>query len=283
MMESCLSQIEEIAKRMRLRALDMAYSAGKYGAHLGGGLSAIEILAALYSRIIKYDLNNPYWPDRDCVLLGKAHGVLAYYTALYEAGLISNEDINSFEKNGSRFVGHPIHDVSKGIEYSGGSLGMALSVGCGLALSAKRRNSQRKVYVLLGDGECQEGSIWEAVSFAAKYELNNLIIVIDQNGLQSDGTVNEIAGTNDLASQMAAFGCQVEEVDGHSIEALLEVFRKAGASQKPTTILAKTVKGKGVSFMENNYKWHHSQLNHEQYEQAVREVQASTVSAGKTC
>lgn len=271
-MENSTVQIEKMAGSMRKMALDMAYSAGKYGAHLGGGLSAIEILAVLYGAVLQFDPGDPFWADRDRVLLGKAHGVLAYYTALYEAGLINGQDIASFETNGSKFIGHPMRNIEKGIDYSGGSLGMALSVGCGLALSAKRRESSGKVYVILGDGECQEGSIWEALIFAVKYQLDNLILIVDQNGLQSDGRVADIAGTEDLAKKMVAFGCSVTETDGHDVKALLHAFQSIESNGRPTAIVAKTVKGKGVSFMENDYKWHHSQLSQKQYEIAISEV-----------
>ena len=265
-------ELVEMSKRMRLCALNMAYSAGKNGAHLGGGLSAIEIFAVLYGAIARVDSQNPLWEDRDRILIGKAHGVLAYYTALYEAGFLTKEDIEGFEVNGSTMIGHPVKNLQKGIEYAGGSLGMALSVGAGFALSARNNSSHRKVYVVLGDGECQEGAIWETLIFATKYNLDNLVIIVDQNGMQSDGTTLEVAGFNDVTAKMRAFGCDVEEVDGHNISELLRAFQKVSI-KKPKVIVAKTIKGKGVSFIEDDYRWHHSQLSKEQYEQAVREVQ----------
>ena len=183
--------------------------------------------------------------------------MLAYYTALYEAGFISKEDIDSFEKEGSLFIGHPVKNIDKGIEYSSGSLGMALSVGVGMAISAKNRKSHRKIYVIMGDGECQEGSIWEACFLAGKHQL--------------DGFSKNICGYDNLEEKFAVFGCAVKNVDGHSVEALLNAFEHCNQN-KPNVIIANTIKGKGVSFMENNYKWHHSVLNKSQYELALAEV-----------
>lgn len=266
--------IRESAKRMRLLSLAMAYKAGKNGAHLGGGLSLIEIMAVLYGKVLNVDPENPTNPDRDIVLMGKGHGVLAYYTALYESGFISEEDIDSFEKEGSLFIGHPVKDVNKGIEYSSGSLGLALSVGVGMAISAKNRKSQRKVYVIVGDGECQEGSIWEACSLAAKHQLGNLVVIVDNNRIQSDGFSKDICGYDNLEEKFTAFGCAVKNIDGHSIEELLNAFEHLD-NNKPNVLIADTIKGKGVSFMENDYKWHHSPLNEAQYEMALAEVRSA--------
>jgi len=266
-----ICELKQMSLKMRVQAINMAYEAGKNGAHLGGGLSAIEIFAVLYGKILNINPQNWGNKDRDVVLLGKGHGVLAYYTALYETGFLTIEDIQSFEQPGSKFVGHPIRNIEKGIEFSSGSLGMALSVGAGLALSAKRRKSTRKIYVVMGDGECQEGSVWEALFFAVKYKLNNLVIVIDNNRIQSDGYTEDIGGYSDLAVKMDAFGCETMIVDGHDVEALLQAFEKEQV-EVPRVIIANTVKGKGVSFMENDYKWHHSVLTKEQYEKALSEV-----------
>ena len=273
-----ITSIKELAKRMRLRSLTMAYKAGKNGAHLGGGLSLIEIMAVLYGGVLNINPETPINPERDIVLMGKGHGVLAYYTALYEAGFISKEDIDSFEKEGSLFIGHPVKDISKGIEYSSGSLGMALSVGVGMAISAKNRKSHRKIYVIMGDGECQEGSSWEACFLAAKYQLDNLVIFVDNNRIQSDGFSKDICGYDNLEEKFAAFGCEVKSINGHSVEALLNALEYHNYN-KPNVIIANTIKGKGVSFMENNYKWHHSVLNKSQYETALAEVR-STYAGG---
>lgn len=265
------NKLIDMACRMRRLAIEMAYAANKNGAHLGGGLSLIEIMAVLYGEVMNVDASQPNSENRDIFLLSKAHGVLAYYTALYEKGFISREDIDSFEKEGSDFIGHPIRNIEKGIEYSGGSLGMALSVAVGYALSFKMKKNERKVYVVLGDGECQEGSNWEAFFAAYKYKLNNLIIIIDNNGLQSDGKVEEISGISDLGQMIASFGGDVRVVDGHNVEELYnELMSEIGDS--PKVIIANTIKGKGVSFMENNYVWHHGILSEKQFRDAMDEV-----------
>lgn len=261
-----------IAKRMRIRALRMAYLAGKNGAHLGGGLSSIEILAVLYGAVARLDNENPNWDDRDRILISKAHCVLAYYTALYEAGFLTDNDLDSFEQNGSDFVGHPIRNRYKGIEYAGGSLGMALSVAAGMALHAKNINSNRRVFVLVGDGECEEGAIWEAALFAANYKLSNLVMIIDNNHLQYDGAIDEVAGLNDIAVKLDAFNWEVRQVDGHDVFQLEQVLKEPGKN-RPIAIIADTVKGKGISFMENDVKWHHSELKKELYDKAIAELQ----------
>lgn len=265
-------RLTAMAKRMRLKALDMAFHAGKAGAHLGGGLSSIEILAVLYGEIARLDCSNPYWEDRDRILISKAHCVLAYYTALNEAGFITDEELKLFEKNGSDLAGHPLKNIEKGIEYAGGSLGMALSAAAGMAIHAKAVNSKRKIYVLLGDGECEEGSVWEAMMFAANYKLDNLVAVIDWNKLQYDGTIAEVAGLDNLPEKIRAFGWKAVEADGHDIRDMVRAYQE-GEPGKPLAILANTVKGKGVSFMEGNPLWHHSELNESLYKQAVEEVQ----------
>lgn len=266
-------ELAEMAVRMRLKALEMAYHAGKTGAHLGGGLSAIEILAVLYGAAARIDSENPFWDDRDRILISKAHCVLAYYTALQEAGFISGEELNTFEQNGGSLAGHPVKNIEKGIEYAGGSLGMALSVAAGMAVHAKNAGSRRRIYVLLGDGECEEGSVWEAFLFAANYRLNNITAIIDRNRLQYDGTTEEVAGLTGLADKIAAFGWKTVRADGHSVSELLQAY-KSTDDEKPLAVIADTVKGKGVSFMENNPAWHHSELKKEMYEQAAAQVRA---------
>lgn len=269
-MNNNVSDIEEMAYRMRLYALRMAHDAGRNGAHLGGGLSCIEILAALYSFA---DINPQNIKDRehDRILISKAHCVLAYYTALYEKGFLTEEDINNFEKNGKELPGHPVKKIEYGIEYAGGSLGMALSVGIGMAYSAKQEKSKRRVYVLLGDGECEEGSVWEGIISASHFNLDNLFVIIDRNRLQYDGTTEEIGGLGHFKEKLSIFDWKVEEIDGHDIRALLKAFKNEDV-KKPKMIIANTIKGKGVSFMENNKKWHHSILSDKQYEEAIAEV-----------
>ena len=265
-------QVVEMAKRMRLKALDLAYAAGKTGAHLGGALSAVEILAALYGGVARVDAKDPGKEERDRILIGKAHCVLAYYTALYEIGYLTEEELNMFEQDGAFLTGHPQKDVCRGIEYAGGSLGMALSVGAGMALHAKRRAKEQRVYVLLGDGECEEGAVWESMLFASKYRLDNLIAIIDRNHLQSDGSTLAVAGLDRLSEKAEAFGWKAVCVDGHDVGQLMEAYC-AGTDGRPLAVIADTVKGKGVSFMENDPSWHHAELNEELYRKARREVE----------
>ena len=270
-------RLEEMAKRMRLRALRMALSAGENGAHLGPALSCIEIFSVLYGTIMKFDVVNPNWPERDRMMVSKAHCVLAYYTALAEVGFLTDTELDTFEQNGTFLAGHPAVDLAKGIEYSGGSLGQALSVSVGMAIDAKKKGRQNKVYVLLGDGECDEGSNWEAFMAAAHFELDNLVVVLDKNQLQYDGTTNEVMNLGDFAAKMKAFRWQITEVDGHNIGELLYAFAVQTVRQ-PHMIIANTVKGKGVSFMENRREWHHARLTPEQYELAIAEVESEEKS-----
>jgi len=270
--EQIIHKLEEMSKRMRKNALDMALAAGANSSHFGSGLSIIEITATLFGAIMKYDRNNPQWSGRDRFILSKGHGVLGYYTALAEAGFVPKEDLLTFEKTGSYLVGHPVINREKGIEFSNGSLGMGLSLGIGVALAGKRRNSKYKVYVLMGDGECNEGSIWEAAMAAPQFKLDNLVAIIDKNNFQLGGTNSEIMSVGDLAGKWRSFGWGVVEVDGHNVGQLYDVFNKANIHGRPATIIANTIKGKGVSFAENNNVWHHAVLTKSQYETAILEL-----------
>lgn len=267
-------RLEAMAKRMRLAALDMALEAGESGSHLGGGLSCIEILAVLYGAVMKYDVKNPEAPERDRFFPSKNHCVLAHFPALAEAGFIEKEELLEFKKDGGRLTGYP-KNLEIGLEYSGGSLGMAISVAIGTALSLRERKMKNRVYVLMGDGELNEGSIWEAFMSAAHYGLSNLTVIIDRNHLCYDGDTEEVMAISPLSDKMKSFGWNVVECDGHSVESLLEAFEKQTdleSKGKPTIIIAETVKGKGVSFIENKREWHHNRLSKAQYEQAVEEV-----------
>ena len=272
--EEKLRSLDKMCRRMRLSALKMALGAGNNGAHIGPALSCIEIMAVLYGEVMRIDPHNPQWFERDRFIASKAHCVLAHYTALQEAGFITPEELENFEHNGSFLAGHPSANLDKGLEYSGGSLGQALPVGIGMALDAKQKGRENRVYILLGDGECDEGSNWEAFMAAAHFRLDNLIAVIDKNTLQYDGTTDEIMGLGDLGAKLRAFGWAVSEIDGHNIRMLLDAF-SVNPQDQPYAVIAHTVKGKGVSFMENVREWHHSRLTQQQYELAVAEVEAA--------
>lgn len=273
MEQELLNKIKSMAKNMRYNTLKMALNAGNNGAHLGGALSCIEIFAVLYGGIMNFDISAPEWNERDRFLAGKAHCVLAYYTALHEVGFVSLEELETFEHNGSLLVGHPMMNLMYGIEYSGGSLGMALSVGVGMAFDAKQKKRKNRIFVLLGDGECDEGSNWEAFMSARQFCLDNLIVIIDRNHLQYDGLTTEIMNLGNLSQKIVSFDWEVIEVDGHNIQALYESLTLPIQKDKPRVVIADTVKGKGVSFMERNREWHHGTLNQIQFETAISEIE----------
>ena len=235
-------------------------------------ISIIEITATLFGAIMRYDRNNPEWSERDRFILSKGHGVLGYYAALAEAGFVPTEDLLTFEKTESYLVGHPVINREKGIEFSNGSLGMGLSLGIGVALAGKRRNSEYKVYVLMGDGECNEGSVWEAAMAATHFKLDNLVAIIDKNNFQLGGPNSDIMSVGDLVAKWRSFGWDVVEVDGHNIGELYDAFCRVNIPKKPVAIVANTIKGKGVSFAENNNAWHHAVLTKSQYELAIAEL-----------
>ena len=267
-----VNKIEAMAKRMRRKVLDMALAAGASSSHFGGGLSIIDITATLYGEIMNLDTKNPEWEERDRFILSKGHGVLGYYTALSEIGYIPEEDLETFEKNGTYLFGHPVMNRSKGIEFSNGSLGMGLSLGIGVALAGKRKKMDFKVYVLLGDGECNEGSVWEAAMAGPHYKLDNLVAILDKNNLQQTGTNSEIMSVGNLASKWESFGWQVFEIDGHNVPEIYETFLSVKDQKGPVAIVANTIKGKGFSFSENNNAWHHAPLSSSQYEAALEEL-----------
>lgn len=265
----------QTAKRMRLKALEMAYNSGQNGAHLGGGLSAIEILATLYHDVLRVDPCRPFDENRDRLIISKGHCVLAYYTALYEKGFLCEQDLEQFEQNGYHWHGHAMRDLVHGIEFHGGSLSMGMSFAVGEALACKAKGLKSRVFVLIGDGECDEGLIWEAAMSAAHNKLDNLCVIVDRNRLQYDGETVEVLNTDSLAEKFQAFGFDVVEVDGHDCEALSGVFSNqlSVVNGKPHCVIANTIKGKGVSFMENDKTWHHHTLNEAQYNQAREEVE----------
>jgi transketolase len=273
---SIVAGLTEMASTMRLKALEMAVNAGPNGAHLGPAFSSIEILACLYGGIMRTAPQGVDPQLRDVFIPSKGHCVLSYYTALAYSGHFPVEKLDVFEVDGSELPGHPVMNPDMGIEFSGGSLGMGASQGVGLALAFKRRGREGTIFVLLGDGECDEGAVWEAAMSAAHFRLDNLVLIVDQNGLQYDGATDDIMGLKGLAGKFSSFGFDTFGVDGHSIEALHDTFVKATGlrSGKPVAIIADTVKGKGVSFMEHSKEWHHSRLTQERYEQAVAELTA---------
>ncbi|WP_256703249.1 transketolase [Paenibacillus peoriae] len=267
-----IDRIEQMALRMRKHALQMAFSASSNGAHLGPGLSIVDIMATLYGAVMKYDRNNPLWEERDRFILSKGHGTLGYYTALAESGFFSIEELYTFEENGGFLPGQPVMNLEKGIECSSGSLGLGLSFAAGMALSAKKRGRSYQSYVLLGDGECNEGTIWEAAMSAAHFKLNNLIAIVDDNKMQSDGASKDVLDMQGFPNKWKSFGWETIEVDGHDIGAVYDALVNPNLSDKPRVIIANTIKGKGVSFMEGNIDWHHGQLTKLLFDEAMMEL-----------
>jgi transketolase len=259
------------ASRMRIQVLQIALSSGSKGAHLGGCLSVIELLATLYCGVMNIKPGEPDWTGRDRFILSKGNGSLALYTALEASNLISEEELLTFGQNGGPLSCAASLVPALGLEFSNGTLGFGLSYAVGLALAAKRSLAKYHVYVLLGDGECNEGSVWEAAMSASHYKLSNLTVVVDLNGLQSDGKTCNILNIQ-LEKIWKGFGWEVIMVDdGHDIAQLLDAFMSLHDEVKPRVIIARTIKGKGVSFMENNNRWHHNHISKEEFDAAMKE------------
>ncbi|WP_297131952.1 transketolase [Terrisporobacter sp.] len=241
--------------------------------HPGGSLSAVEILTALYFDQMNVDPTNPKMEDRDRFVLSKGHAAPALYATLAERGYFDKEELNYLRKTGSMLQGHPDMKKIPGVEMSTGSLGQGFSVACGMAMASKLDNAPWNVYALLGDGEVQEGIVWEAAMSAAHYKLDNMIAFLDYNGLQIDGEVESVMNINPIEDKFKTFGWNVITIDGHDFDQIFAALDMAKDTvDKPTMIIAKTIKGKGVSFMENQASWHGSAPNEEQVEQALSEL-----------
>ena len=229
-----------------------------------------EILATLYSDFVSYDLND--LEHRDRVVLSKGHAALALYCALYEKGLLTQLELENFEQDGSELIAHSKRDLVKGQEFSGGSLSLGISHAVGVAYACKLKGLTNRIYVIVGDGELNEGLAWESLMFASHNKLNNLTVIIDHNHMQADGTVEEVMDTAPLNDKFTSFGFDTQEVDGHSVEDLHLALSNPSVTQ-PSAIIAETIKGKGVSFMENKAKWHHGDLNELRYNKALMELE----------
>ncbi|MBQ9743687.1 MAG: transketolase [Clostridia bacterium] len=270
-MDNKIIELKKIATEIRLGIVEAVYSA-KSG-HPGGALSSADILACLYFSELNVNPAIPDDPNRDRFILSKGHSCPGLYATLALKGYFDRKELKSFRHTGALLQGHPDMKAIKGVDMSAGSLGQGFSAGCGMALSAKISERDYRTYVLIGDGESQEGQIWEAVMFAAHYKLDNLCLIIDNNGLQIDGKVSDVMNTMPYESKLEAFGWNVITIDGSNIEEILSALAKAKECKgKPTAIVAKTTKGKGVSFMEDQAGWHGKAPNEEQYEQAVSEL-----------
>ena len=261
-----VEQITQEIFEMKLKALDMALSTS-FGAHIGGGFSAMEIICCLYEVA-----NIPSMQDesRDRIILSKGHGVLALYTALWKKGLMTEEDLATFETDGTKFHGHAHRNLDKGVEFSGGSLGLGISYAVGVAKACKDKEFGNRIYVILGDGEMDEGIVWEALMAISNFGLNNVTIIVDRNQYQLDGPTNDVMNLLSIEDKLKAFGYEVETVDGHSVPALLETLGKS--SDKPKAIVANTIKANGISFLMNNKVSHQCVLPRKKYELAVEEI-----------
>ena len=260
-----------LAKKIRETSLEMVYTAK--ASHIGGALSMADILAVLYANQLNYNPNDPNDPKRDRFILSKGHSCVALYATLAHCNFFDIEELKSYGNDGSRFLSHTTHKV-EGIEFSAGSLGHGLPIATGLALASKRKNENWNSYVLVGDGEMDEGSNWEAMLLAAQYNLDNLCLIIDYNKIQSMGNTNDIISLDPLQSKFEAFNWAVVEIDGHDHQQLnnaIETFKQN--KTKPTVIIAHTIKGKGVSFMENEVLWHYKSPDKNQLLQSLKEIE----------
>jgi len=266
-----ISSLKEKARLIRKYIVKMLVEAG--GGHFGGSLSSVEILVSLYFHILKIDPKNPRWEDRDRFVLSKGHACAALCPVLAERGFFSPELLLSFNKLDSPFGMHPDMHKIPGCDMSTGSLGHGLPVGLGMALAAKIDKKNYRVFVLLGDGELQEGSVWEAAMAARHYKLDNLTVIVDRNRIELDGPTEEIMGLEPLSEKWQSFGWKVKEIDGHNIKEIVETLKDLPFEvDKPSVVIAHTVKGKGVSFVENTHDWHYAKMSEEQAQEALIEL-----------
>ncbi|MBI5789595.1 MAG: transketolase [Candidatus Schekmanbacteria bacterium] len=267
-----ISKLDKTARQLRIDVLKALANAGS--GHTGGSLSAIEIITALYFNKMRHNPQNPQWEERDMFVLSKGHGAPAWYAALARCGYFPVEELQNLRKIDSRLQGHPYSRTTPGVEVSSGSLGQGLSIANGLALSHRLDGKTGKIYVLMGDGEMQEGQIWEAAMSAGHYKLDNICAIIDNNGLQIDGAVCNIMNVEPLDEKWRAFGWQVFKVNGHNFAELIQALNAASSVKgKPSLIIAQTVKGKGVSFMENKVQYHGMAPTSQELERALAELE----------
>ena len=266
-----IEDLKQKAKEIRKDIIEEVYSANS--GHPGGSLSIADIMAVLYFNELNIDEKNPRWEERDRLVLSKGHCSPALYAALAERGFFEKEKLKTFRKIDSSLQGHPDLNKVPGVDMTSGSLGQGLSVANGMAIAGKIDKKSYRVYAIVGDGEIEEGQIWEAAMTANKYKLDNLCVIVDNNNLQIDGTIEEVMSSYPIDKKFESFGFNVINIDGHDYEQILKAFETAkNTKEKPTCIIAKTIKGKGVSFMENKSEWHGKAPSEEQYNQAINEL-----------
>lgn len=267
-----INQLQEIAKRIRRGIINQVYKAGS--GHPGGSLSIADILTVLYFHELNIDEKNPKWENRDRVVLSKGHCAPALYSCLANRGFFDIKELEQFRQLEGILQGHPDMKKIPGVDMTTGSLGQGLSAAVGMAIAGKLDKKDYRVYALLGDGEIEEGQIWEAAMAANKYKLDNLCVIVDNNNLQIDGTIEEVMSSYPIDEKFRSFGFQIIKIDGHNIEEIIKAFEVVkNVKEKPVCIIAKTIKGKGVSYMENQVSWHGKAPNEEQYKQAIQELQ----------
>jgi transketolase len=270
-MRYSLEDLKEISRKVRYNTLYMITKANS--GHPGGSLSATDILVTLYFHTMRYDISNPYWGDRDRFILSKGHACPALYAIFYELGMIRKEELDTLRRPGSRLQGHPDIKRLPWVEFSSGSLGQGLSFAVGVALAGKVDKKDYHTFVMIGDGESQEGQVWEAAMSAKKFKLDNLIGITDRNGLQIDGATEDIMPVDPLADKWRAFGWNVIEIDGHNFPQIIDALERAkGYNGAPTMIIAHTIKGKGVSFMENMVDFHGKAPTLKEWEKIAMEL-----------
>ncbi len=272
-----MAALRERSIRMRRDIIEML--AESASGHPGGSLSAVELVAALYfGGYLRYDPANPEWPDRDRFILSKGHGVPVQYAALAEAGFLPREELSTLRRIDSRLQGHPVLGATPGIEASTGSLGQGLSIGLGMALAAQADGKAWRVYVLMGDGECQEGQVWEAALFAGFHQPTNLVAIVDYNRYQLDGAIGDILELEPFAAKWEAMRWQVREIDGHDLDQVLDGLDWAVEQRRPAVLLAHTIKGKGVSFMEGNNAYHGVAPSEDEGIRALAELETAALA-----
>jgi len=270
--DKALYKLNSIAQQLRRLIIETAHSAR--AGHTGGSLSEVEILTALYFSFLNIDPEHPDWEDRDRFILSKGHASLGYYAALAQRGYFPIEELETFDREDSALQAHPDMHKCKGVDFSTGSLGQGLSIGVGIALGALKKNKRMRTIVLLGDGECQEGQVWEAAMFAGSNHIPKLIAIVDYNKVQLSNRVDENISLEPFAFKWEAFGWNVLSVDGHDIAELLSALSRADhlSEQGPVVVIANTIKGKGVSFMEGKFEWHGKAPNDQEYIEALKEL-----------
>lgn len=266
-------KVSSFSKKVKKKILVTAYRAGAKSAHLGGALSCVDLISIIFTM---YNISNKKINKdilvRDRFILSKGHACLAYYASLNQLGLISDEILETFEEDESSLLGHPVINQELGIDFSTGSLGMGLSIAIGLSIASEKKKKNFKTFVIIGDGECNEGSVWEAAMAAPNLKVKNLLAIIDRNNFQQTGTNKDIMNIDPVEDKWKAFGWNVETLDGHDIQALLNYFKKIDFT-KPNLLIANTIKGKGFSFSENNNEWHHGVMSKKIFDDALKEIE----------